>query len=301
MPTPTTAGRGYQLPHPDNLLNVDVLRIVAAFEAIDIDIVAFLNQAQTLAGVKTFSSSPVVPNVTAGDNSTKAANTAFVQSAIAALVATSPAALDTLNELSAALGNDANFATTITNAIALKAAAVHTHAVADVTGLSAAIAAGNVKLAGDTLQVVNYQRGDAVTGAAAVIPHDDTIPQNTEGVEVLTATITPTSAASMLRIDVVVMGSESTNAGDSYAAALFRDSVADALAVGVQSLVGSMRGPSGLSFTHFVTAGSVAATTFKVRAGLDAAGVFVLNGSLAGLRQFGGVMSSSITITEIKA
>lgn len=61
------------------------------------------------------------PTQAAGDNSAKVANTAFVQAAIAALVASSPAALDTLNELAAALGNDANFATTITNALALKA------------------------------------------------------------------------------------------------------------------------------------------------------------------------------------
>lgn len=61
------------------------------------------------------------PTQAAGDNSAKVANTAFVKAAIAALVASSPAALDTLNELAAALGNDANFAATITNALALKA------------------------------------------------------------------------------------------------------------------------------------------------------------------------------------
>lgn len=61
------------------------------------------------------------PTPAAGDNSAKVANTAFVQAAIAALVASSPAALDTLNELAAALGNDANFAATVTNALALKA------------------------------------------------------------------------------------------------------------------------------------------------------------------------------------
>lgn len=61
------------------------------------------------------------PTQAAGDNSTKIANMAAVQAAIAALVASSPAALDTLNELAAALGNDANFAATVTNALALKA------------------------------------------------------------------------------------------------------------------------------------------------------------------------------------
>jgi hypothetical protein len=76
---------------------------------------------QTVAGIKNFSSSPVIPTATVGDNTTKAASTAFVAAAIAALVNSSPSALDTLNELAAALGNDANFATTITNALALKA------------------------------------------------------------------------------------------------------------------------------------------------------------------------------------
>lgn len=50
-----------------------------------------------------------------------AASPADIAAAIAALVNSSPATLDTLNELAAALGNDANFATTITNALALKA------------------------------------------------------------------------------------------------------------------------------------------------------------------------------------
>lgn len=55
------------------------------------------------------------------DAFTKIETTAAIQSAIAALVASSPAALDTLNELAAALGNDPNFSTTVMNAIAAKA------------------------------------------------------------------------------------------------------------------------------------------------------------------------------------
>ncbi|BEJ38594.1 phage tail protein [Citrobacter freundii] len=67
-----------------------------------------------------FTGTPKAPTAAAGNNSTQLANTAFVQAAIAALVASSPAALDTLNELAAALGNDPNFATTMTNALAGK-------------------------------------------------------------------------------------------------------------------------------------------------------------------------------------
>lgn len=64
---------------------------------------------------------PTAPTATAGTNTTQIATTAFIQAALSALVASSPAALDTLNELALALGNDANFASTMTNALALKA------------------------------------------------------------------------------------------------------------------------------------------------------------------------------------
>ena len=57
----------------------------------------------------------------ASDNSTKVATTAYTDTAIANLVDSSPSALNTLNELAAAIGDDANFSTTITNSIATKA------------------------------------------------------------------------------------------------------------------------------------------------------------------------------------
>lgn len=73
-----------------------------------------------LAGAN-FTGPVYVPNVPVGNNSQLAVNSAFVQATLAALVASSPAALDTLNELAAALGNDPNFATTVTNLLAGKA------------------------------------------------------------------------------------------------------------------------------------------------------------------------------------
>ncbi|HJU70399.1 MAG TPA: hypothetical protein VJ603_00980 [Paucimonas sp.] len=63
---------------------------------------------------------PTVPTAAAGTNTAQAASTAFVVAAITALINASPAALDTLNELATALGNDPNFATTMTNALAGK-------------------------------------------------------------------------------------------------------------------------------------------------------------------------------------
>jgi hypothetical protein len=64
---------------------------------------------------------PTAPTASAGTSTTQVATTAFVGTAVSNLVASAPAALDTLNELATALGNDASFSTTITNSIATKA------------------------------------------------------------------------------------------------------------------------------------------------------------------------------------
>ena len=68
----------------------------------------------------TFTGTPAAPTASAGTNTTQVATTAFVQTAVANVVDSAPAALDTLNELAAALGDDANFSTTVTNSIGTK-------------------------------------------------------------------------------------------------------------------------------------------------------------------------------------
>ena len=79
----------------------------------------------TLFGGLTSSSGVLTDGVTAttqsaSDNSTKVATTAYTDTAISNLVNSAPSTLDTLNELAAALGDDANFSTTVTNSIATK-------------------------------------------------------------------------------------------------------------------------------------------------------------------------------------
>jgi hypothetical protein len=147
---------------------------------------------------------------------------------------------------------------------------------------------------GAVVQVVNTETGAVATGTT-VIPFDDTIPQNTEGDQYMSLAITPTDAGNILLIDVVVQLSHSVAAWD--AAALFQDSTANALAaiVAYQDLAGA---GMTLHFRHKMTAGTTSATTFKVRAGGQAAGTTTFNGQAAG-RIYGGVMASSITITEI--
>ncbi|WP_420064244.1 phage tail protein [Pectobacterium colocasium] len=70
----------------------------------------------------TFTGTPTAPTAAAGANNTQLATTAFVKSAVAALINGSPAALDTLQELANALGNDPSFSTTVLNALAGKLA-----------------------------------------------------------------------------------------------------------------------------------------------------------------------------------
>lgn len=67
-----------------------------------------------------FTGTPTAPTATAGTNTTQIATTAFVAGEVAGIVDAAPATLDTLNELAAALGDDANFSTTVTNSIATK-------------------------------------------------------------------------------------------------------------------------------------------------------------------------------------
>ena len=84
-----------------------------------------INARNTLFGGLTSSSGVLTNGVTAttqsaSDNSTKVATTAYTDTAISNLVDSSPSTLNTLNELAAALGDDANFSTTVTNSIATK-------------------------------------------------------------------------------------------------------------------------------------------------------------------------------------
>ena len=75
----------------------------------------------TFTGTPTLPTGTIATTQTAGNNSTAVATTAYTDSAVAALVDSAPATLNTLDELAAALGDDANFATTTATAIGLKA------------------------------------------------------------------------------------------------------------------------------------------------------------------------------------
>jgi hypothetical protein len=109
-----------------------------------------------------FTVTPTAPTATAGTNTTQIATTAFVSTAVANLINSAPGALDTLDELAAALGDDANYAATITTALAGKAATSHTHAIADVTNLQTSLDA-KLPLAGGTITLASGTLSNGIT------------------------------------------------------------------------------------------------------------------------------------------
>ncbi|EPW1791805.1 phage tail protein [Salmonella enterica subsp. enterica serovar Derby] len=102
---------------------LDTLKEIAAAINNDPNFSTTINNALALKAPLSSSAltgTPTAPTAAQSVNNTQIATTAFVKSAIAAMVGSAPAALDTLNELASALGNDPNFATTMLNALAGK-------------------------------------------------------------------------------------------------------------------------------------------------------------------------------------
>lgn len=145
------------------------------------------------------------------------------------------------------------------------------------------------------VQMVNTQTGAVNTGTT-IMPYDDTIPEKTEGDEYMTLAITPKSATNKLKIDIVFIGASSVVV--NLIVALFQDDTTNAIAAASHSEDQTNR-PITIKFTHYMTTGTTSETTFKVRAGPAGSATVTFNGSSAG-RIFGGVMASSITITEIR-
>lgn len=189
----------------------------------------------------------------------------------------------------------------IENANIKSGAAIATSKLATDAGISTGmIADGAVTYAKvpDGFQIGFANQGLNSTGTtSAAIPLDDTIPQNTEGTELVTVSITPKSSTSLLEVTAHVLYSQGASV-TSVQAAIFRDSTADAITAGWMQ-ISTGAGPSGvLRLQCVVTAASTSATTFKLRFG-SAGGTSRWNGS--GGRYFGDIPKTGITVREIKA
>ena len=126
------------------------------------------------------------------------------------------------------------------------------------------------------------------------IPDDNSIPQVTEGTEVISRSFTPLSASSTIRIRVSVFGGGSAS-NVKAAAAIFKDGAANAIAACSQGAAGTAV-TLAYSFEYTEASGSTAARTYSLRVGPDS-GTFYSNGLSTG-RLYGGVAGITMTIEE---
>lgn len=126
------------------------------------------------------------------------------------------------------------------------------------------------------------------------IPIDSTIPQNTEGYELVTQAITPTNASNKLVIEFGFTGG--ALAATNVVIALFQDSTADALSAAVKNITGANY-KDQMFIRHEMTAGTTSSTTFKIRIGTQT-GTLYWNQLPTG-ETMGGVISAYLTIKEI--
>lgn len=144
---------------------------------------------------------------------------------------------------------------------------------------------------GKVAQMV-YASSTSTDSTSNTIPNDDTIPQNTEGKEFLTVSITPTNASSTLLVEFTGWGSSNPH----FIVALFVDTTANALCA-------SMTTPNGVGYitplvlTYVTSAGSTSARTYKLRFGADTGTAYMqaLNGS----SKFSTGKQAVLRVTEI--
>ena len=174
-----------------------------------------------------------------------------------------------------------------------------TGAIEEITvGNGLSLSGGNLAVSGGVVQRVEGTPYTTYNSTSATIPTDDTIPQNTEGAEWATVTITPKNASNRLVIEAFFSIVTTGTVAATACFALFQDSTANALAAtGATQTAGGYI--SNAYVKHEMAAGTTSATTFKVRAGASSGNLYVNGGTAA--RTYGGVASVRISVTEISA
>lgn len=164
--------------------------------------------------------------------------------------------------------------------------------------IAAGVVGNSEVAAGFLVQTVSTQVTSRVSVGGTTMPSDDTIPQNTEGVEVMTLAITPKATTNILVI--AATGLYGSAAARTVTQAIFQDTTADALAASAMRL-DNVNVPYTIPTLHRMTAGTTSSTTFKVRSGPHGSTSTIdFNGDGAGARLYGGVSSSSLVIFEYK-
>lgn len=162
---------------------------------------------------------------------------------------------------------------------------------------------------GNIIQVAYNELTTSGVVSSPWIPGDDTIPQNTEGAEILTCSITPRYSNSILYVESLSFVGENTNVLDVIAATLFRDNEVNAIATSFHSAPTHSGAPWGsFNFNPIylmgrVTSGSTNSTIFRLRSSATYAGTGTStirwNGA-NGARFYGGTLVTYIRVIEVQ-
>lgn len=166
-------------------------------------------------------------------------------------------------------------------------------------GLSA-VAYGLLSSTNRSIPISNRAYAEYASNAnlTTTIPGDDTIPQNTEGTEIMSVSLTPKSATSRVRIRF--QGQVTADANSiAVAAAVFSSASASALRAGFVTIVNSGNALH-LAVEHEYVPGTTSALTFSVRVGPINAATVRLNGTPT-TRVFGGASAATLVVEEIAA
>lgn len=158
------------------------------------------------------------------------------------------------------------------------------------------ITANDGSLTASPQEITGTQTGVVV--CSTPFPIDGSIPQNTEGTEVCSVSITPQDAASELEISFFATGTTST--GMFIGAGVFVGTDADAIAgsVAMEQTTGAKQ-KFQMAWSCRVPAGSTSARTYKLRLGPGSSGTAYVNGDEAGVALFGGTAKATITVREV--
>jgi hypothetical protein len=168
---------------------------------------------------------------------------------------------------------------------------------ADPTSAQDAATKAYVDANGGTLVQRKYAEIGTVV-SCSTIPADNSIPQISEGTEVLSLSITPASVTNRLRITFSTFGDVSSGSGP-HTVAIFKDSTANALCA-----KGFARGDAsvmnGVTLTYEFVPATTSAVTISARAGSNS-GTLHINGNSAGTAFYGGVGFSTLVVEELRA
>lgn len=127
---------------------------------------------------------------------------------------------------------------------------------------------------------------------------DASIPQKTEGIEILTCTLTPTNANNLLIVKAFAFGDPS---GVTEAMlAIFQDAGANALTTSVGNYPSSGGWCTHTTIFYSFVAGTTSPTTIKLRAGAES-NIWYINGIWSGTRLYGGAATTYLEVMEVKA